>query len=46
VRTLDCSCGQHLEAGNDEELFEKAREHVEAEIRDDEVSGLVLRRSW
>jgi hypothetical protein len=28
MRALDCECGQHLEAANDEELFEKAREHM------------------
>jgi predicted small metal-binding protein len=29
MRALDCDCGQHLEAANDEELFERAREHVD-----------------
>jgi hypothetical protein len=32
VRALDCSCGQHLEADNDEELFKRAREHVDTDI--------------
>ena len=28
MRALDCECKQHLEAADDEGLFEKAREHV------------------
>jgi hypothetical protein len=31
MRALDCDCGQHLEAADDQELFDKAKEHL---IRD------------
>ena len=39
-------CGQHLEAANDEELFERAREHVdrdhpEMQLSDEQVRGIV-----
>jgi predicted small metal-binding protein len=47
VRALDCSCGQHLEADNDEELFKRAREHVdtdhpEMELSDEKVRHIVI----
>ncbi len=29
VRALYCECGQHLEAANDNDLFQQAREHVD-----------------
>jgi predicted small metal-binding protein len=29
MRAMACSCGYHLEAANDEELFEQARVHVD-----------------
>jgi predicted small metal-binding protein len=29
MRAIDCPCGHHIEAADDEELFEKARAHVE-----------------
>jgi predicted small metal-binding protein len=46
MRALDCDCGQHLEAANDEELFELAREHVdrdhpEMQLSDEQVRGIV-----
>jgi predicted small metal-binding protein len=28
-RAMDCACGQHLEAANDEELFREGRKHVQ-----------------
>ena len=28
MRALDCDCGRHLEADDDEKLFDKAKEHV------------------
>jgi hypothetical protein len=34
VRALDCSCGQHLEADNDEELFKRARDEKVRHIVD------------
>lgn len=38
MRALDCSCGQHLEADNDEELFERARKHVDVDHPEMELS--------
>jgi predicted small metal-binding protein len=29
MRAIDCPCGHRLEAVDDEELFRKAREHVD-----------------
>lgn len=31
MRALDCACGQHLEAADDEQLFAQARAHVDQE---------------
>jgi predicted small metal-binding protein len=31
VRAIDCPCGHHFEAANDEELFRLCREHVDRE---------------
>jgi predicted small metal-binding protein len=46
VRALDCECGRHLEAGDDQELFERAREHVDKDhpemgLSDEQVRGIV-----
>ena len=46
MRALDCECGRHLEAANDEELFERAREHVDRDHPDmgfnnEQVRGIV-----
>ena len=51
MRALECECGQHLEASNDEELFEKVREHVdrehhEKELDDSQVRAIVARRAY
>ncbi len=51
MRALDCDCGQHLEAANDEELFEKAREHVNRghpnmQLTDEQVRQLVAERVY
>lgn len=37
MRAPVCECGRHLEAAHDEELFERAREHVD---RDHPDTGL------
>jgi predicted small metal-binding protein len=29
MRAIDCPCGHHLEAADDDELFRLAREHVD-----------------
>jgi hypothetical protein len=31
MRAIDCPCGHHFEAADDEELFRLCREHVNAE---------------
>lgn len=46
MRALDCQCGQHLEAADDRELFQRAREHVdrdhpEMQLSDEQVRGIV-----
>jgi predicted small metal-binding protein len=46
MRAIDCPCGHRLEAENDEELFRRAREHVdrdhpELERSDDELRARV-----
>jgi predicted small metal-binding protein len=51
MRALECECGQHLEASNDEELFEKVREHVdrehpEKELDDSQVRAIVTRKAY
>ena len=43
MRALDCECGQHLEAANDEELFERAREHVDRDHPDMDLSEEQIR---
>ena len=43
MRALDCSCGQHLEADNDEELFERAWDHMDAEHPEIELSDKKVR---
>jgi predicted small metal-binding protein len=37
MRALDCDCGQHLEAANDQKLFDEARKHMD---RDHPEMGL------
>jgi predicted small metal-binding protein len=51
VRALECSCGKHLEADNDEELFQRAREHVdmdhsEMQLSDEKVRHIVEQGSY
>ena len=51
MRALDCECGQHLEASNDEELFERAREHVdrdhpEMKLDDSQVRDIVAQGAY
>lgn len=46
MRALDCECGQHLQAENDEALYERAREHVERDhpemgLSNEQVRGIV-----
>ena len=51
MRALDCECGQHLEAANDEELVERAREHVDRDhsdmgLSDEQVRGIVRQGAY
>jgi hypothetical protein len=46
IRALDCESGRRLEAVNDEELFDRAREHVARDhpdmgLGDEQVRGIV-----
>ena len=46
MRALDCQCGKHLEGRDDEELYRLARDHVdrdhfEMELSDEQVRGIV-----
>ena len=31
MRTMECACGERLEAQDDERLFERVREHMDRE---------------
>jgi predicted small metal-binding protein len=51
MRAMDCDCGHHLEAPDDEHLFERAREHVdrdhpEMQLSDEQVRGLVSEKAY
>ena len=51
MRSLDCQCGEHLEAANDDELYGLVREHVDGdhpdmELSDEQVSGLVAEGAY
>ena len=51
MRALDCDCGQQLEAADDEQLFENAREHVdqahpERELSDQQIRNLIAERGY
>ena len=43
MRAMDCSCGHHLEAANDAELFEQARAHVDNDHPEMDLSNEELR---
>ena len=51
MRALDCDCGQHLEAADDEKLFDKAKEHVnrdhpEMQLGDEQVREIVAEKAY
>ena len=51
MRAMDCSCGHHMEAANDEELFEQARAHVdddhpEMDLSDEELHDILARGAY
>ena len=48
---MDCECGQHLEAENDEELFEEACRHVDEvhpdmQLTDEQLRGMVAEGAY
>jgi predicted small metal-binding protein len=51
MRMLDCDCGQTLQAATDDELFRVAREHVDQEhpdmqLSDEDVRSLVDEKAY
>jgi len=51
MRVIDCNCGSTLQAANDEDLFKLAREHLDAEhedaqLSDDQVRDFVATRAY
>jgi hypothetical protein len=51
MRALDCDCGQHLEAANDQKLFDKAKEHLsrdhpEMQFSAEKVHELVAEKAY
>ena len=51
MRLIDCDCGATLQAANDDDLLRVAREHVEQEhpdmqLSDDQLSELVTSRAY
>ncbi len=51
MRALDCDCGRHLEAANDQKLFDKAQEHVnrdhpEMRLSAEQVREIVAEKAY
>lgn len=51
MRALNCECGKQLEAHDDEELYGRAREHVdrdhpEMQLSDEQVRGIVAKGAY
>jgi predicted small metal-binding protein len=51
MRVLDCECGQTLQAANDDELLQAAREHVDQEhpdmdLSEDQLRGMISDRAY
>ena len=51
MRTLDCDCGRHLEAINDQKLFDKAQEHMsqdhpEMQLSAEQVREIVAEKAY
>jgi hypothetical protein len=43
MRSIECPCGHHLEAADDDALFQAARDHVDREHPDMERSDEQIR---
>ncbi len=51
MRAMDCKCGQHLEAENDEELLGEARRHVDEahpdmQLMDEQLRGILAEGAY
>ena len=51
MRALVCECGQHLETAGDQDLFERAREHVDGDhpdmdLSEEQVRGIVEQSAY
>ena len=51
MRARDCECGKHFEARDDDELYGQAREHVdrdhpEMQLSDEQVMGIVAEGAY
>ncbi len=51
MRVIDCDCGATLQAANDDDLYKAAREHVDQEhpdmqLTDDQLRSLVAERAY
>ena len=51
MRALDCDCGRHLEAANDQKLFDKAqahvsRDHPEMQLSAEQVREIVEQKAY
>jgi len=51
MRALDCECGKHLEAANGEELYQQARDHLdrdhpEMQLSDEQVHRIVAEGAY
>ena len=51
MRALDCDCGQHLEAADDQKLFDEVQEHLnrdhpEMGLSDERVREIVAEKAY
>jgi hypothetical protein len=51
MRALDCDCGRHLEAADDQKLFDKVQEHVsrdhpEMQLSAEQVREMVAEKAY
>jgi predicted small metal-binding protein len=51
MRALDCDCGHHLEAEDDQQLQQRARQHIDdvhpdLDMNDDQVRELVGSKAY
>ena len=52
MRALDCDCGRHLEAADDQKLFDKVQEHVsrdhppEMQLSAEQVREMIAQKAY